>query len=95
VLIIDDVISAGTSVRESVDLIRDAGATPAAVLIALDRQERGQGELSAVQEVERNYGIPVISIASLTDLIDYLSGEPELENKLAAVRDYRARYGID
>jgi orotate phosphoribosyltransferase len=95
VLIIDDVISAGTSVRESVDLIRNAGATPAAVLIALDRQERGQGELSAVQEVERNYGIPVISIASLTDLIDYLSGQPELENKLAAVRDYRARYGID
>ncbi|KAF0163766.1 MAG: orotate phosphoribosyltransferase [Rhodocyclaceae bacterium] len=95
VLIIDDVISAGTSVRESVDLIRAAGATPAAVLIALDRQERGQGELSAVQEVERNYGIPVISVASLTDLIEYLSGHPELENKLAAVRDYRARYGID
>ena len=95
VLIIDDVISAGTSVRESVDLIREAGATPAAVLIALDRQERGQGELSAVQEVERNYGIPVISVASLTDLIDYLSGHPELENKLAAVRDYRVRYGID
>jgi len=95
VLIIDDVISAGTSVRESVDLIRDAGATPAAVVIALDRQERGQGDLSAVQEVERNYGIPVISIASLTDLIDYLSGHPELESKLAGVRDYRARYGID
>jgi orotate phosphoribosyltransferase len=95
VLIIDDVISAGTSVRESVDLIRDAGAMPAAVIIALDRQERGQGTLSAVQEVERNYGIPVISIASLTDLIDYLSGHPELENKLAAVRAYRVRYGID
>jgi orotate phosphoribosyltransferase len=95
VLIIDDVISAGTSVRESVELIRDAGATPTAVLIALDRRERGQGELSAVQEVERNYGIPVISVASLTDLIDYLSGHPELENKLAAVRAYRVRYGID
>ena len=95
VLIIDDVISAGTSVRESVELIRAAGATPAAVLIALDRQERGQGELSAVQEVELNYGIPVISVASLTDLIDYLSGHPELESKLAAVRDYRLRYGID
>ncbi|MDK9705065.1 MAG: orotate phosphoribosyltransferase [Sulfuritalea sp.] len=95
VLIIDDVISAGTSVRESVELIREAGATPAAVLIALDRQERGQGELSAVQEVERNYGIPVISVAGLTDLIDYLSGQPELENKLVAVRDYRARYGVD
>jgi orotate phosphoribosyltransferase len=95
VLIIDDVITAGTSVRESVELIRDAGAVPAAVLIALDRQERGQGELSAVQEVERNYGIPVISVASLTDLIDYVSGHPELENKLAAVRAYRALYGIE
>jgi orotate phosphoribosyltransferase len=95
VLIIDDVISAGTSVRESVELIRAAGAAPAAVVIALDRQERGQGELSAVQEVERNYGIPVISVASLTDLIDYLSGHPELESKLAAVRAYRGLYGID
>ncbi len=94
VLIIDDVISAGTSVRESVELIRAAGATPAAVIIALDRQEKGQGELSAVQEVEQNYGIPVISIARLADLIDYLSGHPELETHLAAVRDYRARYGI-
>jgi orotate phosphoribosyltransferase len=82
-------------VRESVDLIRAAGATPAAVLIALDRQERGQGELSAVQEVEKSFGIPVISVASLTDLIDYLSGHPELENKLAAVREYRVRYGVD
>ena len=95
VLIIDDVITAGTSVRESMELIRAAGATPAAVLVALDRQERGQGELSAVQEVERNFGIPVISVASLTDLIDYLSGHPELENKLAAVRAYRALYGIE
>ena len=95
VLIIDDVISAGTSVRESVDLIRAAGATPAAVVIALDRQERGQGALSAVQEVENNYGIPVLSVASLTDLIDYLAGHPELENKLAAVRAYRASYGIN
>ena len=94
VLIIDDVISAGTSVRESVDLIRQAGATPSAVVIALDRQEKGQGELSATQEVQQNYGLPVISVASLTDLIDYLSGHPELENKLAAVRAYRARYGI-
>jgi orotate phosphoribosyltransferase len=94
VLIIDDVISAGTSVRESVELIRAAGATPVAVVIALDRQERGQESLSAVQEVEQNYGIPVISVASLTDLIDYLSGNPELESKLAAVHAYRARYGI-
>ena len=95
VLIIDDVISAGTSVRESVELIRAAGATPAAVLIALDRQERGQGDLSAVQEVTRDFGIPVISVASLTDLIDYLAGHPQLEDNLAAVREYRARYGVD
>lgn len=95
VLIIDDVISAGTSVRESVELISGAGAEPAAVVIALDRQERGRGALSAVQEVEQNYGIPVLTVASLTDLIDYLSGHPELESKLAAVRAYRANYGID
>jgi len=95
VLIIDDVISAGTSVRESVDLICNAGAMPAAVIIALDRQERGRGMHSAAQEVERNYGIPVISIATLTDLIDYLAGNPQLENNLAAVRAYRVRYGIE
>lgn len=94
VLIIDDVISAGTSVRESVELIRDAGATPAGVVIALDRQERGQGDLSAVQEVERSYGIPVIAVASLGDLIDYLGGHPELEQVLPAVRRYREEYGV-
>ena len=77
------------------ELIRAAGATPAAVVIALDRQECGQSKLSAVQEVQQNYGIPVISIAGLTDLIDYLAGHPELESKLAAVRAYRVRYGID
>lgn len=95
VLIIDDVISAGTSVRESVELIRAAGALPAGVLIALDRQERGQGELSAVQEVQRDFGIPVFSVASLTDLIEFLSGHPQLESNLAAVRAYRARYGVE
>lgn len=95
VLIIDDVISAGTSVRESVEIIRQAGATPAAVVIALDRQERGEGTLSAVQEVEQSYGLPVFSIARLTDLIDYLSGQLELIEYLAAVRDYRVRYGSE
>lgn len=94
VLIIDDVISAGTSVRESVELIRAAGATPAGVVIALDRQERGQGDLSAVQEVEKSYGIPVISVARLVDLIEYLYGNPQLESKFDAVRAYRAQYGI-
>ncbi|MFZ2629281.1 MAG: orotate phosphoribosyltransferase [Rugosibacter sp.] len=94
VLIIDDVISAGTSVRESVEIIRQAGATPAAVVIALDRQERGEGALSAVQEVEQTYGLPVISIARLNDLIDYLSDQPVLAHNLAAVRDYHLRYGV-
>ena len=95
VLIIDDVISAGTSVRESVELIRAAGATPAGVVIALDRQERGQHALSAVQEVEQSYGIPVVAVATLADLIAYLSGQPELERNLAAVRRYREEYGVE
>jgi orotate phosphoribosyltransferase len=95
VLIIDDVISAGTSVRESVELIRAAGATPVGVVIALDRMERGSGELSAVQEVENSFGIPVISVAKLTDVIRYLSGQSELECHLNAIRAYRVRYGIN
>lgn len=95
VLILDDVISAGTSVRESVDLIRAAGAEPAGVVIALDRMERGVGEQSAVQEVRENLGIPVIAVASLDDLIRYLEGSAELTANLAAVRAYRERYGVD
>ncbi|QDQ27227.1 orotate phosphoribosyltransferase [Chitinimonas arctica] len=94
VMIIDDVISAGTSVRESVELIRAQGAEPAGVLIALDRQERGQGTMSAVQEVEKQYGIPVIPIAKLTDLIAFLHGKAELERNLQAVERYRAEYGV-
>jgi orotate phosphoribosyltransferase len=94
VLIIDDVISAGTSVRESIELIRAAGAIPCGVVIALDRMERGQGELSAVQEVKRDYGLPVISIAALNDLLGYLQGEAELVQNLQAVQAYRDRYGV-
>ncbi len=94
VLIVDDVISAGTSVRESVELIRVAGAVPCAVAIALDRQERGQGALSAVQEVQQDYGIPVVSIAGLGDLISYLQGAPELGQFKTAIEAYRAEYGI-
>ncbi|CAB1367743.1 orotate phosphoribosyltransferase [Denitratisoma oestradiolicum] len=94
VLIADDVISAGTSVRESVELIRAAGAIPAGVVIALDRQERGSGTLSAVQEVEQNYGMPVVPVATLDNLIDYLQGNPELERNLDAVIRYRNQYGI-
>jgi orotate phosphoribosyltransferase len=94
VLIIDDVISAGTSVRESIELIRAAGAAPCGVVIALDRMERGQGEHSAVQEVQRIYGIPVVSIAALDDLLGYLQDRPELVQNLQAVQSYRDRYGV-
>ncbi|NCA27015.1 MAG: orotate phosphoribosyltransferase [Methylophilaceae bacterium] len=94
VLIVDDVISAGTSVRESVQMIKAAGATPAGVVIAIDRQERGLGELSAVQEVEKDSGMPVIKIASLADLITYLNDAPELASYKVAVEGYRAKYGV-
>ncbi|MDP1607069.1 MAG: orotate phosphoribosyltransferase [Rhodocyclaceae bacterium] len=94
VLIVDDVISAGTSVRESVEIIRAAGAVPAGVLIAIDRQERGTGTLSAVQEVEQSLQLPVVAVARLTDVIDYLAGQPTLEQNLVAVRRYRETYGV-
>ncbi len=94
VLIVDDVISAGTSVRESVQMIKAAGATPAGVAIAIDRQERGLGELSAVQEVERDNAMPVVKIASLADLIAYLNDAPELASYKVAVEQYRETYGV-
>lgn len=94
VLIVDDVISAGTSVRESVESIRAAGATPCGVVIALDRMERGLGELSAVQEVQKAYGIPVVAVATLDDLLAYLGGRAELAQNLQAVLRYRQQYGI-
>lgn len=94
VLILDDVISAGTSVRESVELIRAHGATPAAVSIALDRKERGKGELSAVQEVQRDYGMPVVAIATLDDLLGYLAHSPDLADNQAKVQAYRDQYGV-
>ena len=93
VLVIDDVISAGTSMRESVDIIRAAGAVPAGVAIALDRMERGQGSLSAAQEVERNYSLPVIAVATLEDLLDFLQHHPELAAFETAVTAYRQQYG--
>jgi len=93
VLVIDDVISAGTSVRESVAIIDNAGAEMAGVAIALDRQERGQGETSAIQEIEQQQGIKVTSIASLSTLTAYLAEKPELADTLARIRDYQAQYG--
>jgi orotate phosphoribosyltransferase len=94
VLIIDDVISAGTSVRESVSLIRAAGATPAGVAIALDRMERGTGELSATQEVGELYGIPVVSIATLDHLESFLKNDAGHHAQLSAVSAYRLLYGV-
>ena len=94
VLIVDDVISAGTSVRESVAIIEAAGATPCGVAIALDRMERGTGELSAVQEVERYHNMPAISIATLDDLVDYLRSDPALSAQVEPVNQYRKKYGV-
>ena len=94
VLIVDDVISAGTSVRESVEMIKAAGAIPAGVAIAIDRQERGLGSLSAVQEVESDSGMPVIKIATLADLIRFLDGAADLAEFKPAVQAYRNEYGV-
>lgn len=94
ILIVDDVISAGTSVRESVELIRAAGARPCGVAIALDRMERGLGHLSAVQEVIQDYGMPVVSIVDLDDLTRFLTGKHGWAATLAAIQSYRAEYGI-
>lgn len=94
VLILDDVITAGTSVRESIEIISMAGAEPAGVLIALDRQEKGQNEKSAVQEVEETYGIPVVSIISLEDIIEFLELDDSSYSQLEIIREYRQQYGI-
>ncbi len=93
VLIIDDVISAGTSVRESVDIIAAQGAELAGVVISLDRQERGSGEVSAIQQVESDLGVPVASIVTLGDLLEYLAEQPDYEQEQAAIQAYREQYG--
>jgi len=94
VLIVDDVISAGTSVRESVQIIRDAGAQPAGVAIALNRMERGSGPQSATQEVRSQYGIPVVSIATLDDLTAWLERQGDMAQQLQSVRRYRSEFGV-
>ena len=94
ILIVDDVISAGTSVRESVDLIKANGANPAGVMIALDRQEKGKGEVSAIQEVENNYKMPVNSIVKFEHLIKFIEENQSLSQYLPAVKAYRERYGV-
>lgn len=93
VVIVDDVISAGTSVNESVGIIRAAGAVPVGVLISLDRQERGQGSLSAAQEVEQKHGMPVLSIVTLADVRRFLAERGNAAQDLAAIDDYLSRYG--
>src|SRR5690554_2699983 len=94
IMLVDDVITAGTAIRESMDIVEANGASLAGVLIALDRQERGKGELSAIQEVERDYNAKVVAIVIMADLIEYLSEQPGQETMLEQVRTYRASYGI-
>ncbi|RYY02889.1 MAG: orotate phosphoribosyltransferase [Gammaproteobacteria bacterium] len=95
VLIVDDVITAGTAVREVMSIIKAAGAAPAAVLIGLNRQEKGQGELSAIQEVEQSFGIPVVSIINLNHIIHYLETQSNQQDMVAKIKAYRATYGVD
>jgi len=96
VMIVDDVITAGTAVREVMAMMAEAGAKPAGILVALDRQERGTGSRSAIQEIEEQYGIPVLRIVTLAQIIDYLEAndDPRLTGNLAAIKDYRAQYGV-
>ncbi|MBO2673402.1 orotate phosphoribosyltransferase [Shewanella algae] len=94
VMLVDDVITAGTAIRESMEIIQANGATLAGVLIALDRQEKGKGELSAIQEVERDFGCQIVAIIKLADLIAYLAEKPGMEQELVAVSAYREQYGI-
>jgi len=94
VLIVDDVITAGTAIREVMQIIQAQGAQAAGVLIALNRQERGKGELSAIQEVERDFGMPVVSIINLDQLIVYLAEDASLKHYLPAVEAYREQYGV-
>ncbi|GAL14017.1 orotate phosphoribosyltransferase [Vibrio astriarenae] len=94
IMLVDDVITAGTAIRESMEIIKANGADLAGVLVAIDRQEKGKGELSAIQEVERDFGCAVISIVSLTDLITFLEEKGDNAEHLDAVKAYRAQYGI-
>ncbi|MGR5064579.1 orotate phosphoribosyltransferase [Photobacterium sp. DNB22_13_2] len=94
IMLVDDVITAGTAIRESMEIIKANGADLAGVLVAIDRQEKGKGELSAIQEVERDFGCAVISIVSLGDVVSYLAEKDGMEQHLEAVKSYRAEYGI-
>ena len=93
VVILDDVITAGTSVRESIDIITDAGAIPAGILIALDRQEKGLNDISIIQELKQNYRLPVIAIISLAEIIEFIAVSPENNNHIEAIKHYQQTYG--
>ncbi len=93
IIILDDVITAGTSARESIDIISKNGAIPAGMLIALDRQEKGINDLSIIQELKQNYNLPVISIITLADIVEYLKSAPEKENFVEAITEYQQAYG--
>ncbi len=93
VLIIDDVITAGTATRESIDIIEQAGATPAGIVIALNRQERGKTQLSSIQEIEQQYKIPVITIISIQDIMNFMSQSQELQEALMVMKTYQQEYG--
>lgn len=95
IMLVDDVITAGTAIRESMEIIKANGADLAGVLVAIDRQEKGKGELSAIQEVERDFGCAVVSIVSLTDLVTYLEEKGTNNEHLDAVKAYRAEYGVN
>ncbi|ENO8810067.1 orotate phosphoribosyltransferase [Photobacterium damselae] len=94
IMLVDDVITAGTAIRESMEIIKANGADLAGVLVAIDRQEKGKSELSAIQEVERDFGCVVISIVSLGDVVRYLEEQPGMADHLAAVQAYREQYGV-
>ena len=94
VMLVDDVITAGTAIRESMEIVEANGASLAGVLIALDRQEKGKGELSAIQEVERDFGATIISIVGLNDIIEFLKDDPEFNQHLPKVQAYCEQYGV-
>lgn len=94
VVIVDDIITAGTAIRESMELLEASGARPVAVLVGIDRQEKGRGELSAIQEIERDYGVTVISVIGLDDIVEYIRGQQGLHEQLHLIETYRDEYGI-
>ena len=95
IMLVDDVITAGTAIRESMEIIKACGADLAGVLVAIDRQEKGKAELSAIQEVERDFSCSVISIVSLSDVVTYLEEQGDQQQHLEAVKQYRVQYGIE